>query len=112
MSIYSYEKVTTVNKITPTLPFNLSYFNSYYILTNVTLNQYPFTTVIPNLGVWIPPDTFYRSGGGKKREGKDINTISDDGNIKNNKSSKNKNSRFGAGSYGLVLCVSYYQETL
>jgi len=66
--------------------------------------NYPFTTVIPNLGVWIPPDTFYRSGGGKKREGKDINTISDDGNIKNNKSSKNKNSRFGAGSYGLVLC--------
>jgi GTP-binding protein len=42
-----------------------------------SLSQYPFTTVIPNLGVWIPNDTGYDS--------KD-------------------NPTKGAGSDGLVLC--------
>ena len=41
--------------------------------------NYPFTTIIPNLGVWIPSEIAY--GGGKKFAG-------------------------GAGSDGLVLCVS------
>ncbi len=41
--------------------------------------NYPFTTVIPNLGVWIPP-----------------NEYSDDGSSKS----------YGAGSDGLALCVS------
>lgn len=43
--------------------------------------QYPFTTVIPNLGVWIPPESDY--GGEGDREAKHID---------------------GAGSTGLVLC--------
>lgn len=46
--------------------------------------NYPFTTVIPNLGVWIPPESDYRedsSGGGKGRRQTD-----------------------GAGSEGLALC--------
>lgn len=43
----------------------------------LSLSQYPFTTVIPNLGVWIPADTGYSS---------------------NQEQSK------GAGSDGLVLC--------
>jgi GTP-binding protein len=43
-----------------------------------SLSQYPFTTVIPNLGVWIPTDTGY--------------------------SSKSDDKSKGAGSDGLVLC--------
>ena len=40
--------------------------------------QYPFTTVIPNLGVWIPPEKDYGD----------------------------QTSSGGAGSEGLALCVS------
>jgi GTPase len=40
--------------------------------------QYPFTTVIPNLGVWISPESDYREGGSRQTD--------------------------GAGSEGLALC--------
>jgi GTPase len=40
--------------------------------------QYPFTTVIPNLGVWIPPESDYREKGSRQTD--------------------------GAGSEGLALC--------
>ena len=42
--------------------------------------KYPFTTVVPNLGVWIPPTEF--DGGGRRKSE-------------------------GVGSSGLVLCVSH-----
>jgi Obg family GTPase CgtA len=42
--------------------------------------NYPFTTVIPNLGVWIPPNEYNSDGSSAKS--------------------------FGAGSEGLALCVS------
>lgn len=49
--------------------------------------NYPFTTVIPNLGVWIPPESSsqnaYRNGGDENEEG---------------------SSYGGGGSDGLVLC--------
>lgn len=44
--------------------------------------NYPFTTVIPNLGVWIPPEIDFKGA---------------DGNL-------DKKSANGAGSTGLVLC--------
>ena len=45
--------------------------------------QYPFTTLIPNLGVWLPPESDY----------------------------SDKGSSGGSGSDGLVLCVSLIKET-
>jgi GTP-binding protein len=45
--------------------------------------QYPFTTVIPNLGVWIGPETEYRRG---------------------NNAESGQRQTDGAGSDGLVLC--------
>jgi GTP-binding protein len=50
--------------------------------------QYPFTTVIPNLGVWIPPEADYNNGNTDQKERKQTD---------------------GAGSDGLVLCVSNYE---
>jgi hypothetical protein len=49
-----------------------------FLILIISLLQYPFTTVIPNLGVWVPPP---------------VETDSLD----------------GAGSEGLVLCVSEMQ---
>ena len=50
--------------------------------------QYPFTTVIPNLGVWIPPESDYRGQG----------TSADNNN--------ERRQLDGAGGEGLALCVS------
>lgn len=53
----------------------VSLADGHLLILIISLLQYPFTTVIPNLGVWVPPQ---------------VETDSLD----------------GAGSEGLVLCVS------
>lgn len=59
-----------------------AYFPCQY-LTVCTRPQYPFTTVIPNLGVWIPPENDY----------------TDD-----ECSTSGRKTTEGSGSSGLVLC--------
>jgi len=65
-----------------------SVFVSYKLSLHSLCFQYPFTTLIPNLGVWIPPEKDFR----------DPSSASKDQTARRQTD--------GAGSEGLALCVS------
>jgi hypothetical protein len=65
----------------------LSSYHTVYQISLILFEQYPFTTVIPNLGVWVPPESDYARDASKGLTG-------------------------GAGSAGIVLCVSWFVDYL
>ncbi len=64
--------------------------------------DYPFTTVVPNLGTWIPAADKNEYGG----DGNQYSKYNKDNNNNNNNNSNKKGDRTNraAGSSGLVLC--------